>query len=820
MIYELGWRRAVSNNGMASHASAEETVIGGIGSVGDDQAPTGAAEAEAPSLAATIEFLERLHPNRDRTLASFKPSPHFVTETHTSTEQTEAWVRDKNQQSDVYILIGETAIRAKKPKKSDMTGSRWLWVDIDKLEHEEGITKLAGDEEIRIERPRCLKAQVKLHDHQGSGIALMQQLFRATPHECRGVLLADDMGLGKTLQLLTLLAWAFERDKDLDPAMIVAPVALLGNWKEEITKFIEAGALRVMTAYGDALAKLRVPRESVEASLRQEGLVRFLKQDWRGDAQVVLTTYETLRDLEFTFASERWSIVICDEAQKIKNPNAQVTRAAKKLNARFRVACTGTPVENGLADLWCLFDFIQPGLLGALNDFGRSYGRIIESGGPESESKTEELRAKIEPQVIRRTKAEVAKDLPEKISVPGCHMELSSEQRDLYVGALQWLTEPPAEDAERRKVHHLGLLQYLRLICADPRPYDVETFVPEDLGNYRRKAPKMDWLLRTLQDIQRKDEKVLIFAEHRDVQRMIQHYIKDAFGIQPRIVNGETRVSPKAEQNRQKIIREFQAAPRFGVIILSPLAVGFGVNIQAANHVIHYLRHWNPAKEDQATDRAYRIGQKKDVHVYCPLSTASDFKTFDVKLDELLELKRSLAGDMLRGAGSLSNLDIDLREIVPEAFRTPKNDRPVTMNDVERFRDKSFESVTAALWAKMGWKTYLTPQSDSGVDVVATRGCEGCLIQCKSSGNPDRRIGWDGVKEVVGGTATYQEIHPGVRFKRLCVTNQRFNDNAHQKAKSNEVELIEQDRLESLLSDNPVGMLDVCLFPGPRESKA
>jgi SNF2 family DNA or RNA helicase len=175
----------------------------------------------------------------------------------------------------------------------------------------------------------------------------------------------------------------------------------------------------------------------------------------------------------------------------------------------------------------------------------------------------------------------------------------------------------------------------------------------------------MQWLADTLRGIRGKGEKALVFAEDREVQRLLQHYIHAEFGFSARVVNGDTSVSAKAHTSRQKIITEFQRTPDFGVLILSPLAAGFGLNIQAANHVIHYLRHWNPAKEDQATDRAYRIGQTKDVHVYCPLTVASDFKTFDVKLDELLERKRALAGDMLRGTGSVALTDFNLGEIAP-----------------------------------------------------------------------------------------------------------------------------------------------------------
>jgi superfamily II DNA or RNA helicase len=679
--------------------------------------------------------------------------------------------------------------------------------NIDALDHLESREQRLANTGAALERPRALRPEVSLLPHQVSGVARLQHLFKASPDHCRGVLLADDMGLGKTLQLLTFITWAFEQDPDLPAAMIVAPVSLLENWQNEIVRFFEPGTTPVLTAYGDALADLRVPRASIDADLQKEGLVRFLKPGWRGNAKIVLTTYETLRDLEFTFAQDQWSILVCDEAQKIKNPNALVTRAAKKLNVRFRVACTGTPVENSLTDIWCLFDMVQPGLLGALNTFGREYGRIIETRADTASQKLEALRHLIEPQVIRRMKTDVATDLKKKIKASNCTVAMSNEQRMLYAGALELHTGQSDANGQAA-LHHLGLLQHLRLICADPRHYGIETFVPEVLASYRRKAPKMDWLLRTLHDIQDKNDKVLIFAEHRDVQRLLQHYIRAEFKIVPAIVNGDTAVSATAHRSRQKIITEFQNVPGFGVLILSPLAVGYGVNIQAANHVVHYLRHWNPAKEDQATDRAYRIGQKKDVTVYCPLTVAPDFKTFDVKLDELLENKRSLAGDMLEGADAVSLSDFDLRDIAPNAEKTLRND-PVTLDLVERSAPLFFEALAAALWQKQGYRCRLTQQSDAGVDIVGIRGQEGILIQCKTSSATDRQLGWEAVRDVVGGTAIYAEKFPTVRFRRIGLTNQRFNSRAHERARANDVMLVEKDGIARLIEKFPLGRLDV-----------
>lgn len=683
--------------------------------------------------------------------------------------------------------------------------------NIDALDHSESREQRLVGIGAPMERPRALRTEVILLPHQVSGVARLQHLFEASPEHCRGVLLADDMGLGKTLQLLTFITWAFELNPELPPALIVAPVSLLENWQNEMTRFFEPGAISVLTAYGDALADLRVPRSSIDADLQGEGLVRFLKPGWRGNAKIVLTTYETLRDLEFTFAQDQWSILVCDEAQKIKNPNALVTRAAKKLNVRFRVACTGTPVENSLTDIWCLFDMVQPGLLGALNTFGREYGRIIETRSDSAAEKLEALRHLIEPQVIRRSKKDVATDLPRKIEAKPCRVNMSNEQRMLYAGALE-LYNRQSDDDGQAALHHLGLLQHLRLICADPRHYGIETFVPEPLASYCRKAPKMDWLLRTLHHIRTLDsgrgEKALIFAEHRDVQRLLQHYIRAELGIVPAIVNGDTAVSATANRSRQKIITEFQNEPGFGVLILSPLAVGYGVNIQAANHVIHYLRHWNPAKEDQATDRAYRIGQKKDVTVYCPLTDAPDFKTFDVKLDELLEIKRSLAGDMLEGVGAVSLADFNLRDIAPDGERTLRND-PVTLDLVERSAPGFFEALAAALWQKQGYRCQLTQQSDAGVDVVGIRGRDGVLIQCKTTSAADRQLGWEAVRDVVGGTAIYAEKFPTVRFQRIGLTNQRFNARAHERARANDVLLIEQDGIGRLIQKHPLGRLDV-----------
>ena len=654
----------------------------------------------------------------------------------------------------------------------------------------------------------------RLLGHQEEGVAKLQHLFSLRhTFQVRGMVLADDMGLGKTLQLLSLMVSIVESDSIAAPMLVIAPVSLLENWQEEAEKFFP-GALRILTAYGDALSPLRVPRESIEERLRNEdGLIRFLKPNWVGNAQLVLTTYETLRDLEFSFAAQHWSLMVCDEAQRIKNPAAMVTRAAKKQNAQFKIACTGTPVENTLADLWCLFDFVQPGLLGALNDFGRKYRRPIEIDARDSEGHTriEELRTLIEPQILRRTKLEVVENLPKKIVVDSCRrLPLSSTQRNLYTKAIGDFKKR-ADPAFRTPFkNHLGLLQYLRLVCTDPRRHGLSVFKPEPISQYRAAAPKLDWLLNQLGQIQAQGEKAIIFCEFRNIQRLLQHYIEEVFALQADIINGDTAASSSHSASRQKRIKAFQAKQGFGVIILSPVAVGFGVNIQAANHVIHYTRTWNPAKEDQASDRAWRIGQTKDVYVYCPVVSALDFTTFDVKLDQLLEKKRSLAGDMLNGSPDISLAEFKIEEVIPDADVGSIDER-VTLDLALRMDWRHFEGLAAALLCKRGFETvYCTPgSSDNGVDVVGIRGNLGELVQTKTSAADDRSLNWDTVKEVVAGEAFYRRRHPGVTFQKVGLTNQQFNVQAHENAMLNGVELIERQHLGEMLEKYPVTMLDV-----------
>jgi hypothetical protein len=678
-------------------------------------------------------------------------------------------------------------------------------VDVVDYEERRGILN-ALSEPAKL--PSAMLSNIKLKEHQLHGVAWLQHLWMHSPNACRGALLADDMGLGKTIQLLTFIAAAIEQDPKLDPFLVVAPVSLLENWKEEIAKFFSPGAIRVLTLYGPDLLSKRVSKASLDEELVEAGSPKLLSTGWLGSAQVVLTTYETLRDLEFSLAAQRWSAMVCDEAQKIKNPNALVTRAAKKQNARLKIACTGTPVENTLTDIWCLFDFVQPGLLGALKDFGSKYRKPIESETDEEKARIQELRELIEPQKLRRTKAEVAKDLPKKIIVQECReLSLSQRQRNLYADAVALFRSKPAGRQATGLQSPLGLLQYLRRLCSDPRPPGHLSTDSESSLDIERDSPKMAWMLRHLQEIKKAGdggEKVIVFCEFRDLQRTLQRVISDRFGFTPDVINGDVSAESANSNNRQKRIAKFQARPGFGIIILSPLAVGFGVNIQAANHVIHFTRTWNPAKEDQATDRAYRIGQERDVYVYCPVVVAHDFLTFDAKLDKLLERRRALAMDMLNGAGELSASDFS--DLETPGGGNAFSDEPMTADDIGALDGNFFEAFCAVLWSKMGYsRTIKTKRvGDGGIDVVAIKGNEGVLIQCKSSSIEDKQHGWEAVKDVSAGSVGYAARYPGIVFSKVAVTNRRFNQAAKNQAKDLGVELIEGDQLAEKLGRHPM----------------
>jgi hypothetical protein len=692
--------------------------------------------------------------------------------------------------------------------------------DVDYLE--ERRTSLALPPDWAAKLPRCLRPSIELKQHQLYGVAWFQHLVSKAPTECRGALLADDMGLGKTVQLLSVLAWYYEHNPNAAPSVIFAPKSLLENWESESKKFFNASFPEVLVLYGDNLKERKQPLGLIDKELLGKGIVDLLRPGWAGTAKVIITTYEMLTSYEFTLAKQPFAFLICDEAQRIKTPGTLVTLAAKKLKADFRIACTGTPVENSLADLWCLFDLVQPGLLGALEEFGKKYRRPIECDTDEHREALQRLQSLIAPQTLRRTKANIASELTKKLFAftsvqeqvlrfkpalednERLEIAMTEHQQILYKGGLKKLQDANSESNSKKRAQlSFGALHLMKAVCAEPYCLPGTKFLIDKSGfdAHLKNSPKMKWLLDQLASVKAAGEKAIVFTELREVQAALYYFLNKTFGIKPSIINGD-------KQGRQAYIDKFTATQGFDVIILSTLAAGAGLNITAANHVFHFTRAWNPSKEAQATDRAFRIGQQKDVFVYCPTIVA-DFNTFEVRLDQILKRKAGLAGATLDDGGLAAMLngsggDAGFADLVDNTdIGEQVGKRYLTMDDVDRLDGAGFEVFCCLLWKKLGFQARITEKrkGDGGVDVVAVKGREGELIQCKSSKAPS--IGWEAIKDVTGGAAGYQARYPKTRFKRVAVTNQTFTEGAMAHAVENKVRVVTRTSLEELLGRYP-----------------
>lgn len=434
-------------------------------------------------------------------------------------------------------------------------------------------------------------------------------LSRLSNHRIGG-LLADEMGLGKTIQAIVHLLF-LKHNGIKGPHLLVVPKTLMDNWQREILRFSE-GNLKVYAFDG--------PSRVFNSNL-------FYAMD------VVLTTYETLRRDQAKMGTVDWNMVLCDEAQYVKNPTAQRTSAVKAMKSRHRAALTGTPVENGLIEFWCIMDFVQPGLLGSWADFRREYEHpIVEGDEKEREEKVKALLDQIKGYYLRRLKSEYMKNLPSK----------SKFYREVPIGEAQFdvYRSIARQGKSGGKGAALAAIQKLLIISGHPRALDFAGIQAKDaLGT---PCPKLEETIRIIEDIKQKAEKVIIFTDFKAIQRILQQAIIEHFGVWPDIINGEIN------KNRQLIIDIFSEKEGFNAIILGHQVAGIGLNITAANHVIHYTRPWNPAKENQATDRVHRIGQEKPVNIYYPFIKDKRFVTVEEKLDELIRSKEDLARDVLR----------------------------------------------------------------------------------------------------------------------------------------------------------------------------
>ena len=445
-----------------------------------------------------------------------------------------------------------------------------------------------------------------------------------------GGCLADDMGLGKTIQVIALLVLLKKKGgPTYGPSLLVVPASLVANWRAELERF--APSLRVLVAH---------PSETPPAELASLAADEIDGQD------LVVTTYGTVQRVPW-LSSRSWNVVVLDEAQAIKNSGTKQSRSVKALRARLRLALTGTPVENRLGDLWSLFDFICPGLLGSPKAFGR-FVRDAEKRGHGSYGPLREL---VRPYILRRLKSDkrVITDLPDKTEVRA-FCGLTKKQVALYQQTVDDLrTALQGIDGIKRRGVVLASLMRLKQICNHPSHWLGDgTYAPEESGKFARLAEIAD-------EIAGRQEKALVFTQFREMTRPLADFLASVFGRPGLILSGETEV-----KRRMGLVEQFQREDGPPFFVLSLKAGGTGLNLTAARHVIHFDRWWNPAVESQATDRAYRIGQKSGVLVHKFVCRG----TVEEKIDALIESKQGLARQILDGTEEMKVTELDDAELL------------------------------------------------------------------------------------------------------------------------------------------------------------
>jgi SNF2 family DNA or RNA helicase len=540
----------------------------------------------------------------------------------------ERLVKEAREKGEDYVLYNDNWVKIPKESEDFIEGAKEvdkiktngkvnkenlnyifdIYENIDLLEYNEQMidfrSKLQEDGVI-YQSPSLFKGE--LRPYQKRGYVWLHKLKDSK----LGGLLADDMGLGKTIQVIALMA-SLKAENKLSPSLIAAPKSLLENWQHEIKKFSP-----------------EINKVYIHLGGSRNKNSRVIKQ-----SDVVLTTYSTLVSDQVLLGEIDWTILVCDEVQAIRNQSTLKAHAVKAQKAKLRLGLSGTPVQNTVADLWSIYDFIQPGLLDSFKEFKNNFVKPIENSNTPKEYEKYEamLKEKIQPVFLRRTKeGELKDELPEKKDITKT-IEMSQRQKERYKEIIE-------KEKNSKGRTHLGTLQSLLQLSSHPALLDKDWDVKnaEELLN---EGPKLKSVINILKEVKKNNEKALIFTTFKIMQLILQRVIREKFGLQEiPIINGDSK-------QRLASVDRFNESEGFGCMILSPRAAGTGLNITGANHVIHYTRWWNPAVEQQATDRVYRIGQEKEVNVYYPIMTA-DRETVEEKLHRLLEEKKRLAKNII-----------------------------------------------------------------------------------------------------------------------------------------------------------------------------
>jgi len=496
---------------------------------------------------------------------------------------------------------------------SQLVAGPWLADTLQQLRQPEGLAQISPGADLKA----------SLRPYQLTGVRWLYLLTRLGLGAC----LADDMGLGKTIQVLSLLLVLKREQKQAGVSLLVAPASLLANWAAEAERF--APGLRLLIAHPSAM-----PAAELRALAGEH-----LKQ-----IDLVITSYGSLLRLP-GLETVNWKVAVIDEAQAIKNPGAKQTRQVKKIRAAARIALTGTPVENRLADLWSIFDFTNPGLLGTDKHFAAFTKRLAQAEhfGP--------LRTLVQPYILRRLKTDkrVISDLPDKTELKAwCH--LSPGQAALYQRSVTELTAALNNaDGISRKGLVLAFLMRFKQICNHPSQWLGDgAWAADDSGKFSR--------LRELAEvIAAKQEKLLVFTQFRETTEPLAAFLGAIFGRPGLVLHGGTPVA-----KRRELVKRFQDDELTPFFVLSLKAGGAGLNLTAASHVIHFDRWWNPAVENQATDRAFRIGQQKNVlvHKFVCRGTVED------RIDQLIESKQQLVKDVLEESAELQLTELSDHDLL------------------------------------------------------------------------------------------------------------------------------------------------------------